>query len=189
MLKIQILLVPVNWSLRQPIQVVKLPTTTITRFKIAFSLWTKWIRTVECGILAIKKLMWTTLHKNYIQFFQTCPLNTHKKKKKEKKFDCRRKRTFFYLSLSSIATLKSRDNDFLCQLCFLSLHLFYISSLYVLYLLSVISSILYILCNLSRQVFLISFISEYTSRSWTDKSETLGKLSKYQSLWYKRCAG
>ena len=177
---------PVNWSLRQPIQVVKLPATTITRFKIVFSLWTKWIRTVECGILAIEKLMWKTLHKNYIQFFQTCPLNTHKKKKKEKKFDCRRKRTFFYLSLFSIATSKSRDNDFLC---FLSLHLFYISSLYVLYLLSVISSILYILFYLSQQVFFISFISEYTSRSWTNKSETLGKLSKYQSLWCKRCAG
>ena len=27
---------------------------------------------------------------------------------------------------------------------------------------------------------MISFICEYTSRSWTDKSETLGKLSKHR---------
>ena len=26
------------------------------------------------------------------------------------------------------------------------------------------------------------------SRSWTDKSKTLGKLSKHQSPWWKRCA-
>ena len=35
----------------------------------------------------------------------------HKKKKKGNKFDCK-KRTFFYLNFSSIATLKNKDNVF-----------------------------------------------------------------------------
>ena len=55
-----------------------------------------------------------------------CPLNTYKKKKKEKKFDCKRKITFFYLNFSLIATLRNKDNDFLSQLCFLSLYLFWL---------------------------------------------------------------
>ena len=33
-----------------------------------------------------------------------------------------------------------------------------------------------------------SFMCEYMSRSWTDKSKTLGKLSKHQSPWWKHCA-
>ena len=48
-----------------PIQAVKLPTTTVTRFKIAFSLWPKLIRTVESEILAIKKTV-----KTYIQLLE-----------------------------------------------------------------------------------------------------------------------
>ena len=35
---------------------------------------------------------------------------------------------------------------------------------------------------------MISFICESMSRSWTDKSKTLGKLSKHQSPWWKHCA-
>ena len=38
-----------------------------------------------------------------------------------------------------------------------------------------------------RHLFLISFIFKYMSRSWTDKSETLGKLSNHQNLWWKCC--
>ena len=37
-----------------------------------------------------------------------CTLNTYWKKNKKKKFDCKRKRTFFYLNFSSIATLKKQ---------------------------------------------------------------------------------
>ena len=44
------------------------------------------------------------------------------------KFDCERKRTFFYLFFLSIATLKSKDSYFLCQLCFLSLYLFWLTA-------------------------------------------------------------
>ena len=40
--------------------------------------------------------------------------NMYNKKKKEKKFDFKRKITFFYLNFSSIATLKKKDTDFLC---------------------------------------------------------------------------
>ena len=36
----------------------------------------------------------------------------YKKKKKEKKFDCERKRTFLYLNFSGIAILKNKDNNF-----------------------------------------------------------------------------
>ena len=40
--------------------------------------------------------------------------------KEKGKIDCK-KGTFFYLNFSSIATLKNKDNDFLCQLLFLEL--------------------------------------------------------------------
>ena len=56
-----------------------------------------------------------------------CSSNMYKKKIKKKKFDSKRKRTFVYLGFSSIATLKKKnDNDFVCQLCFLSMYLFWL---------------------------------------------------------------
>ena len=85
--------------------------------KIAFSLWQQWIRIVECGILVIKKTSAKTLQIKLYSVFLSVPISMYKKKKREKKFDCKRKRTFFYLNFSSIATLKIKDNDFLCQLC------------------------------------------------------------------------
>ena len=54
------------------------------------------------------------------------------KKKKENTFGYKRKRIFFYLNFSSIATLKNKVNDFLCQLCFLSLYLFWLMA-YIFY--------------------------------------------------------
>ena len=67
------------------------------------------IRTVECGILAIKKTSVKTLQIGlYSLIFM--------------------KRAFFYLNFSSIATLKKKDDDFLCQLCFLSLYLFWLTA-------------------------------------------------------------
>ena len=74
-----------------------------------------------------------------------------KKKKKEKKFDCKKKETFFYTNFSCIATLKNKDNAFFINFFFLNLYVFWLTA------------------------FLISFICEYMSRSGTDKSETLGK--------------
>ena len=50
-----------------------------------------------------------------------CALNTNKKKKMEKKFGCKRKRTFFYLNFSSIATLINQVDDFLKSTLFLEL--------------------------------------------------------------------
>ena len=57
-----------------------------------------------------------------------CPSNMYKKKIKKKKFDSKRKRTFVFLGFSSIAILKKKknDNDFVCQLCFLSMYLFWL---------------------------------------------------------------
>ena len=83
----------------------------------------------------------------------------YKKNKNEKKFDCERKRTFFYLFFLSITTLKHKDSDFLCPLCFLSLYLFWLTA-----------------CTFNF------FYLPIHAKSWTDKSETLGKLSKHQSL-------
>ena len=39
--------------------------------KIAFFLWRKWIRTMECGIVTIKKLLWKLYKSDYIQSFQS----------------------------------------------------------------------------------------------------------------------
>ena len=58
--------------------------------------------------------------------------------KKKKKFDCKRKITFFYLKFSSNATLKNKNNDFLCQLHFLRLYHFWL--MYFLFLLFVNTS-------------------------------------------------
>ena len=84
------------------------------------------IRIVECGILAIKRTSVKTLQIGLCSVFLNMPLNMYKKKKKEK-IDCK-KRTFFYLNFSSITTLKNKDNDFLCQFCFLSLYLFWLTA-------------------------------------------------------------
>ena len=52
-LKIKMLLVPVSWLLwHNPGG----QATYHDGHKIAFSLWPRWIRTVECGILVIKKI-------------------------------------------------------------------------------------------------------------------------------------
>ena len=74
----------------------------------------------------------TILWKPYIQIilysvFLNKPIK-YVQEKKENIFDCKRKRTFFYLNFCSIATSKNKDNDFLCQLCFLSLHLCWLTT-------------------------------------------------------------
>ena len=47
---------------------------------------------------------------DYVQSFEMCPLNTYKKKKKENKFDCKRKRKNILLSqlLFSFNTEKAK---------------------------------------------------------------------------------
>ena len=89
----KILLVPVNWSLwHNPGG----QATYHDGHKIAFSLWPKWIRTGECGILMIKK-NFCEKFTNHIIFSLFNVLVS---------FDCERKITFFYLHFSSIPTLK-----------------------------------------------------------------------------------
>ena len=83
---------------------------------------------MECGILAIKKTSVKSLQIGLYSVFLNMPIKHVKEKKKENKFDCKRKRILFYLNFSSIATLKYKDNDFLCQLCFLSLYLFWLGA-------------------------------------------------------------
>ena len=85
--------------------------------KIAFSLWQMRIRTVECGILTIKKSSVRALQIGLYPVFW---------KKNKKKFD-RKKHSFISTSLQ-LQPWKNKDNDFLCQLCFLSLYLVWLVS-------------------------------------------------------------
>ena len=87
-----------------PIQAVKLPITTVTRLPLSsdeneLELW-------NVELWRLKKLLWKPYKSDYIQSFLNLPIKHVKEKKK--KFDCNRKRTFFYLNLSSIATLKKQ---------------------------------------------------------------------------------
>ena len=150
-----------------PIQAVKLPTTTVTRFKIAFSLWPKLIRTVESEILAIKKTV-----KTYIQLLElysvilNVPIKHVQEKWKGKEIWLWKKKNILLSQLLFNCNIEKQRYDSLCQFCFLTLYLFWL-----------------------KACIFDFFIWEYTSRSWTDKSETLGKLRKHRSLWWKSCAG
>ena len=55
------------------IQTVQLATYN-DGHKIAFSLWRKWIKTVECGILAIKKAFVKTLEMGLYSVFLIVPI-------------------------------------------------------------------------------------------------------------------
>ena len=94
-----------NWHRCFPVNFAKFLRTPF----FTEHLWTtaSIIRTVKCEILANKKTSGRTLQIALYLVFLKCPLNTYKKKKNEKRFDCKRKRTFFYLNFSSIATLKN----------------------------------------------------------------------------------
>ena len=105
-----------------PIQAVKLLTTMVTRLLSSFDK-----NELERGILAIKKTSVKTLQIGLYSVLLNVPIKHVQEKKK--KFDCKRKRKFFYLNFSSIATLKknNKDNSFLCQLCFLCIYLFWLT--------------------------------------------------------------
>ena len=108
------------------------------------------IKTADVESWRLKKLLLKLTNRLYSAFLYV-PI----KHVMEKKFDCKKRRTFFYINFSSIATLKNKDNDFLCQLCFLCLYLFWL-----------------------RHAFLIPFICETRHvHEPTDKSKTLGKLA------------
>ena len=158
-LKIKIFLVPVNWSLRHQ-------ATYHDGHKIAFFLWRKWIRTMECGLVTIKKLLWKLYKSDYIQSFQSAH-QTHTRKSKRKRNLTAKENEHFFISTSlQLQYWKNKNKDFLCQICLLSIDLFWLTS-----------------CTFDF------FYLRVTSRSWTYRSETLEKLSKHQKLWWKRCAG
>ena len=96
--------------------------------KIAFSLWQKLIRIVECGILAIKKTSVKTLQIELYSVFLSMSIKHIQEKVKRKRNLTVKEKTFFYLNFSSIATLKNKDNGFLIQLCFFSLCLFWLTA-------------------------------------------------------------
>ena len=103
-LKIKILLVPFNWSLRHRSM---LSNYLPRRSQDCLFLWRKWIRTVDCGILAIKKLLWKPYKSDYIQSFLNVHIK-HVQEKEKKNLIIKRKRTLFYLNFSSIAILKKQ---------------------------------------------------------------------------------
>ena len=135
-----------------PIQAVKPPTTTVTRLPFPFDENELELWNVE--LWRLKKL-WKLYKSDYIQSFLRCPLNTYKKKK----------HSFISTSLQ-LRYWKNKNQDFLCQVCLLSIDLFWLTS-----------------CTFDF------FYLRVTSQSWTYSSETLEKLSKHQNLWWKRCAG
>ena len=54
-------------------------------YKIAFCLWRKWIRTVECGILAIKKKIVKTLQIGLHSVFLNLPIKHLQEMKRKKR--------------------------------------------------------------------------------------------------------
>ena len=126
--------------------------------KIAFFLWRKWIRTVECGILVIKKASVRTLQIGFYSVFLKVSIKHIQEKE------------IWY-----------KKNTYLSQLLFncniekTKIMVFYVNFV----------SWAYIYFG-SCHVVLISLICEYVSWSWTDKSETLRKLSNHQNLCWKR---
>ena len=99
------------------IQAVKLPTMTVTSLPSPFDKYELELWNVEFSRL--KNLLWELYKSDYIQSFEKRSLNTYKKNKK--KFDGK-KYSFISTSLQ-LQPWKNKDNDFLCQLCFLSLYL------------------------------------------------------------------
>ena len=129
--------------------------------KIAFSLLQKWIRTVEYGIVVIKKASVKTLQIGLYSVFSNVPIKHTRKRNlivKEKGHS--------FISTSLQLQYWKNNKDFLCQLCLLSLYLFW----------------------LTPCIFDLFYLW-ITSWSWTDKSETLEKFCKHQSLWWKHCVG
>ena len=117
--KIKNFLVPVNWFLWHQCR--------WSSYSWQLQDWWKLIRTVECGILAMKKTSVKTLQIGIYSIFINVPIKhvQDKNMQKKKKSDSKRKTTFFYLNFPSIATLKK--NDFQCRLCLLSICLFWLT--------------------------------------------------------------
>ena len=87
-LKIKILLVPVNWSLwHRSRRSSYLPRWS----QDCLSLWGKLIKTVWCGILAIKKFFVKTLEIGLYSVFFNLPIKYVQEKEKEKEIHCKRK--------------------------------------------------------------------------------------------------
>ena len=121
-LKITILIVPVNWLYDTDLGS---QATYQNGHKIAFSPWRKWIRNVEYDS---KNFCENFTNRIIFSLFKRVHLTRTRKRKRKINLISKRKKTFFYLDFFSIATLKNKDNDFLCQLCFLSLYLFWLTT-------------------------------------------------------------
>ena len=91
--------------------------------KIAFSLWPIWIKIVKSEILVIKKTSMKIL-----QVILSVLLNMPIKHIQEKKrnLTVKEKEHSFISTCLQLQHWKNKDNDFLCQLCFLSLCLFWL---------------------------------------------------------------
>ena len=127
------------------------------------------IRTAEYGILVIKKTSVKTLQILLYSVFLNVPIKHVQEKEKRKEIWLQKKQKKKHSFISTSLKLQHWKTKII---------IFYVNFV----------SWSYIYFG-ERHVFLISFICKYTSWSWTNKSETLGKLSKYQSLWWKCCTG
>ena len=81
---------------------------------------------MECGILAIKKISAKTFQiKLYSVFFNVPIKRVHEKETKRNLIVKEKEHSFISTSLQ-LQHWKNKDNDFLCQLSFLSFYLFWL---------------------------------------------------------------
>ena len=74
---------------------------------------------MECEILGIKKTSMKTIQIGLQSVFLNVPIKHVQEIEKEKKFNCRRKITFFYVNFSSIAALEKQRYGFSMPTLFL----------------------------------------------------------------------
>ena len=118
--KIKMLLVPVNWSLWQR---SRRPSYLPRRSQDCLLSLTK--MNYNCGMLNSgdwKTSAVKTLQIRLYSVFLNVPIK-HVQENEKKKFDCKRKRTFFISTSLQSQHWTNKDNDFLWQLSFLSLYL------------------------------------------------------------------
>ena len=141
----------------------KPPTTTVTRLPFSFD--ANELEPWNVELWRLKNFCENFTNQIIFSLFKV-PIKHIQEKAKEKEIWLQRKMNIFLSQLLFNCNIEKKNKDFLCQICLLSIDLFWLTS-----------------CTFDF------FYLRVTSRSWTYRSETLEKLSKHQKLWWKRCAG
>ena len=109
-----------------PVQTVKLPITTSTRLPFPFDkngleLWLK-TNFQKNQKKSLKNLPW-----KLFSLFKLAHWSRTKKRKRKRNLIVEEKEHSFIPTSLQLQHWKSKDNEFLCQLCFLSLYLFWLT--------------------------------------------------------------